>query len=386
MVPSSEVGLAVLATIRKYTDEEHKLSLNQVASIIFEDYGFTVDPKSLTRYVKLIHKYGFEIDAYIFQKREVYVKNVSFLAEEAYIICFSLLHNDYLSETQKRGLIRKIFGKLNVHQQNEFMSRFESSEDRRLIELFLSPDPAETKAEDYIGKKRIMRSGKTATIVGYRNDDDIDVLFEDGTIIHNRKYNDFLEGKITPYKRLIDCQSKRLNETRLMNNGQSATIISYKSTNNIDVKFEDGTIVRNKRYTAFQTGVIQNPNKLIIKKQAERINETRLMNNGQRATIISYKSTNNIDVKFEDGTIVKKRSYKDFRKGYIQNPNNFITKYHLERINETRLMRNGQRATIISYKSTNNIDVKFEDGTIVKKKRYKSFQNGTIQNPNKKGR
>ena len=559
MAPLSEVGLALLAIINKYSDENHKLSLDQICRIMFEDYGFTVDVKKLANYVKLIHKYGFEIDAYRYLKKEIYVKNVSFLAEEAYLICVSLLNNDHLSDTQKGALVKKIFGKLNVYQQNEFIQSFDNNTDRQLVESFLSADRTIPKNDSYIGMKRKMRDGKIATIVGYRSEDDIDVKigtvtlfhkhlflfesgqlsilsqsqfasqrlgkvnvmasgekatiigyttnrditvqfedgtvvdhkafrsfmegkirnpnsqsfkqmylgfqktmrngqlatiidyrtsedidvlfedgtivrhrtihnfkrgqvrnpninryqkravglrkkmrngddaeiieyrnvnditvkFQDGTIIHKRKYNDFLDGKIIPHKKLIDYRSERLNETRLMRNGQLATIISYNSTTDIDVKFEDGTIVKKRGYKAFLNGYIKNPNIVTRDYRSERLNETKLMRNGQMATIISYKSAINIDVKFEDGTTVKKRCYKSFQKGTIQNPNKTITKYQLERINETRLMRNGQRATIILYNSAISIDVKFEDGTIVQNKTYYAFQKGSIQNPNK---
>ena len=52
-----------------------------------------------------------------------------------------------------------------------------------------------------------------------------------------------------------------------------------------------------------------------------RIGETRTMNNGQKATIIKYKKYNDIDIQFEDGTIVQHRAYSSFKKGKIRNPN-----------------------------------------------------------------
>ena len=236
-----------------------------------------------------------------------------------------------------------------------------------------------------LNETRLMSNGQMATIITYESAKDIDVKFEDGTVVKKKSYDAFLQGHIpNPNKLIRDYRSERINETRVMCNGQKATIISYKGSDNIDVKFEDGTIVKKKRYYAFLQGHIPNPNKLIRDYRLERINETKLMHNGQMATIISYKNSDNIDVKFEDGTIVKKKLYKDFQKGHIQNPNKTIIKHQSERLNETRLMHNGQMATIISYKSANNIDVKFEDGTIVKKRTYLCFRKGSIQNPNKK--
>ena len=52
-----------------------------------------------------------------------------------------------------------------------------------------------------------------------------------------------------------------------------------------------------------------------------RIGETRIMNNGQKAIIIKYKKYNDINIKFEDNTIVYHKTYNNFKKGRIRNPN-----------------------------------------------------------------
>lgn len=51
----------------------------------------------------------------------------------------------------------------------------------------------------------------------------------------------------------------RLNETRINNNGEEMRIIRYGNRNDIDVQFDDGTIVENRRYDAFKKGDIKNP-------------------------------------------------------------------------------------------------------------------------------
>ena len=48
----------------------------------------------------------------------------------------------------------------------------------------------------------------------------------------------------------------RLGETRMMNCGMKATIIRYGNNTDIDVCFEDGTIVEHKTYNAFEKGRI----------------------------------------------------------------------------------------------------------------------------------
>ena len=50
------------------------------------------------------------------------------------------------------------------------------------------------------------------------------------------------------------------------------------------------------------------------------IGQTKEMNNGQRATVIRDNGSNDIDIQFEDGTIVHTRR-QSYRLGVVRNPN-----------------------------------------------------------------
>ena len=50
-----------------------------------------------------------------------------------------------------------------------------------------------------------------------------------------------------------------------------------------------------------------------------RLGETSTSNDGQAMTIIRYGDSHDIDVRFEDGTVVKHKSYEKFISGYIRN-------------------------------------------------------------------
>lgn len=58
-----------------------------------------------------------------------------------------------------------------------------------------------------------------------------------------------------------------------------------------------------------------------INKGQERINKVRVMNNGQKAIIKDYRKATDIDVQFEDGTIVLHKPYCNFKAGLIKNSN-----------------------------------------------------------------
>ena len=57
-------------------------------------------------------------------------------------------------------------------------------------------------------------------------------------------------------------------------------------------------------------------------KKINRTGETNIAKNEQTMTIIEYRNNNNnIDIQFEDNTIIKHKSYNNFKKGSIQNSN-----------------------------------------------------------------
>ena len=218
---------------------------------------------------------------------------------------------------------------------------------------------------DRLGKTKMMNCGMEATIIRYGGATDIDVHFEDGTVVKHKTYRAFKKGYIAHPN-----TKDRLGEAREMKCKMEATIIRYGSAKDIDVRFKDGAIAKHKTYNLFKEGGIANPN---MKVSAEdRLGETRMMKCGMEATIIRYNRCDNINVRFEDGAVVKHRKYREFKKGEIANPNIKVSAEN--RLGETKMMNCGMEATIIRYGKYTDIDVCFEDGAMVKHKAYSAFK------------
>ena len=228
-----------------------------------------------------------------------------------------------------------------------------------------------------LGETKMMNCGMEATIIRYGGSADIDVRFEDGIVVEHREYREFEKGGIIN-PNIKATAENRLDETCMMNCGMKATIIRYNGVRDIDVRFEDGTVAEHKAYGPFKRGGIANPN---MKVSAEdRLGETRMMNCGMEATIIQYNTNKDIDVRFKDGTLVKHRQYREFKKSEIANPN--IKASAENRLGETKMMNCGMEATIIRYSRRDDIDVRFEDGTVIEHRQYNQFERGNIANPN----
>ena len=222
---------------------------------------------------------------------------------------------------------------------------------------------------DRLGETRMMNCGMEATIIRYGGATDIDVRFEDGAVAKNKAYGEFKKGGIAHPSTTAEG---RLGETRMMNCGMEATIIRYGGYNDIDIRFEDGAIAKCKEYNRFRKGGIAHPS-----TTAEgRLGETRMMSCDMEATIIRYGGATDVDVRFEDGKVVEHKTYRAFKKGYIAHQNtNVPIEAHL---GETQMMNCGMEATIIRYEGNTNIDVRFEDENVVEHKTYNAFKKGEI--------
>lgn len=218
-----------------------------------------------------------------------------------------------------------------------------------------NPSIVKTK---HTGEQRHNNVGKLMTIVKWKSARDIDVAFESGYIATNRTYADFTRGKIKD-------RDYYVGKSKLMNNGMRATITAYRSCDDIDVEFDNGVVINNTDCEKFKKGTIK----------ISCVGERNLMNCGMEAEIITYRNASDIDIKFDDGTIREHVSYYGFNKGQIMNNN------YNPRIGETKLMKNGLMAEIIEYRSCDDIDVRFEDGYIAEHKTYYNFKNGTARNP-----
>ena len=229
---------------------------------------------------------------------------------------------------------------------------------------------------DRLGETKMMNCGMKATIVRYGRYEDIDVRFEDGSMVEHKAYSAFKKGEITNPNMKASAKN-RLGETRMMNCGMEATIIRYENSKDIDVRFEDGKVVGHKAYDTFRKGSITNPNMKVSAKN--RLGETRMMNCGMEATIIRYGGATDIDVRFKDGAVAKYKEYDSFKKGKIANSNMKTSAEN--RLGETRMMNCGMKATIIRYGKHTDIDIRFEDGVVAEHKGYSALKNGKISHP-----
>ena len=245
--------------------------------------------------------------------------------------------------------------------------------------------------KNYICQTKTMHCGLKATVIAYRGCNDIDVRFENGTIRKHVTTSSFNYHEIAEISQNTDVISENQNtiktlshdndnhigQSKIMTNGLKATIIAYRKASDIDIQFETGSIRKHVLLSNFNKGRVK---EFPQSAQENYIGQTRMMNCGLNATVIAYRNSNDADVQFENGTVRKHIQIHSFLKGEIAEtpapPDNEV-------MNQTRIMNNGLRATIINCIDRRNMDIQFEDGTVRKHIQFKSFKNGNVAHPNK---
>ena len=230
--------------------------------------------------------------------------------------------------------------------------------------------------------------GQKMTIIRYENANDIDVEFEDGTVVTNKKYSNFKTGNISNPNVEDNLKNMRAKETHegeqsTNKSGFIMTLLRYGNAKDCDVMFEDGMIVRHRYYAAFKNGMIAHPEHNKKNARTHLIGEKNTALNGMEMTIIGYasKTPGSVVVEFEDGYITTVTS-SAFVKGEVKNPN--IKPYQKtanERIGKVFLCKNGLHFTVTGYEGTHKVSGMFEDGEVVARTDWSSICAGTVGHP-----
>ena len=156
-----------------------------------------------------------------------------------------------------------------------------------------------------VGETVITNQGYKLSIVKYYNSNNCELIFEDGTILYNKTYNQF---KSKTLRKPIDYIGKRFK----MNDGYEVEITEYKNVKNLVVRYDDGITISNRGLSCVLKGSIMKPK--------GRIGEVIKNNKGFTMTIVEYHSATSITVEFGENQKVFGVTYTAFKKGSVDNP------------------------------------------------------------------
>lgn len=177
-------------------------------------------------------------------------------------------------------------------------------------------DTSLAKKNQRLNIRKQMKNGMMAEVIEYNLSNDIKVKFDNGEIVKTR-WERFSTGSVA----VPSCYARNhIGDKKIQNRGnEEAEIIEVKDANHITVKFKDGTIVKDRKYEDFIHGAIGKPGIPQLRRtlKNERLWTEKIMRNGMKAKIVRYGSANDIDIKFSNGTIVMHKTYANFCSGSV---------------------------------------------------------------------
>ena len=133
MQPKKLLIINILDILKKYTDEDHRLSQKEIAEILETEYDMKADRKAIKRNLMNLIEFGYEIE---YSEALRMVKNSKGELEESYILSDfylvrdftdaelrllidSLLFSKHIPYSQCKELIEKIEGLSNKYFRNK---------------------------------------------------------------------------------------------------------------------------------------------------------------------------------------------------------------------------------------------------------------------------
>ena len=229
-----------------------------------------------------------------------------------------------------------------------------------------------------VGEQNRNTLGLMMTIIRYRSSKDLDVRFENGTVIHHRTYTEFKNGKIgLPFR----FAQQFIGQKSLNSDGYQMTIVGYFGNRRCVVSFQDGSKAVCSTMQ-FRQGKVTKPekewagNEITFPPSSERLLETGNSKEGLTMTIVCFRDDTDIDVALETGEIVEHTSYERFLSGELYAKEKKDTSSYME--GRTGVSACGQTMRIVRYGNSRDIDVSFENGIVLQHVSYRAFINGTL--------
>lgn len=228
------------------------------------------------------------------------------------------------------------------------------------------------------------RDGYKARLLNWNRTEDVDIIFENGEIRRHMNWTRLIVGKFS-YK-AIDYSELREGEENVNTQGRKMRIKKYHSYKDMEVEFiEDGVIREHIDYRNFQNGLVIHPEDTIEGKINRYIGRERKSRDGYTAKVIQYKNSNDFTIEFEDGTTKHFSSWKNFNKGnftYERKNNYQISDGEIENRKKITIKnKEGYSMRLFAWRSYLDVDVIFDDGSIVYNKSYDILQSGAIRHP-----
>ena len=115
--------LYILNVLKKYSNQEHKLSISELKEKVKEEYGQDIDPRTIRRNINLLQqKFGYDISTYNDNKIGYYISNdpeTDFEPGEIRAIIDTFSYSTFIEKSLAKGIIKKCRNLQNIYENEK---------------------------------------------------------------------------------------------------------------------------------------------------------------------------------------------------------------------------------------------------------------------------
>lgn len=115
--------LAMLDILERYSDEEHPLSVNEIAGHLENEYDLRLERRTIYSNIALLSDSGYEISKYDDNRKGYYLQGRRFDKGEVLLLCNAIHASHFISQKQSQELIAKLLSTQSRHQAKEFTDK-----------------------------------------------------------------------------------------------------------------------------------------------------------------------------------------------------------------------------------------------------------------------
>ncbi|MBR3227968.1 MAG: WYL domain-containing protein [Erysipelotrichaceae bacterium] len=123
MAEKKQSVLALIEILRKYSDEDHILSIREIQNHLSAIYDISLDRRTLYSHMDLLKENGYEVSTYEDNGKGYYLIERQFEKGEVLLLCNAIHASHFISEKQSDELIRKLLDTQSRYQRKEFKDR-----------------------------------------------------------------------------------------------------------------------------------------------------------------------------------------------------------------------------------------------------------------------
>ena len=123
MAEKKHSTFAVLEILRKYSDENHILTVKEITSHLISEYDLNIERRTLYSNIGILKDFGFEISDYEDNGKGYYLSKRDFDKGEILLLCNAIHASHFISSRQSDDLIRKLLSTQSRYDAKEFSDK-----------------------------------------------------------------------------------------------------------------------------------------------------------------------------------------------------------------------------------------------------------------------